>query len=108
MWHWAEGWTKESIGTDNERSGEKYADLGLYDDNDKCLIPLRIDHFDIIFDARRSTEMIPHEVRRLIELAPELLRALKELREWSKSEYQNNPAIDTNVDLVIAMAEGKI
>ena len=42
----------------------------------------------------------------LIASAPELLAALKELREWYKGEYQSNQWIDARVDAAIAKAAG--
>ena len=44
----------------------------------------------------------------LIAAAPELLSALKALREWSKNEYQSNAILDKQVDAVIAKAEGTL
>lgn len=41
----------------------------------------------------------------LIAAAPELLEVLKELFDWSSSEYQSNPQIDAKVRTIIAKAE---
>lgn len=39
--------------------------------------------------------------------APDLLAALKALRQWHKEEYQSNKAIDAQADAAIAKAERK-
>ena len=44
---------------------------------------------------------------RLMAAAPDLLGALKELRDWHKGEYHSNPLIDARVDAAIAKAEGQ-
>jgi hypothetical protein len=47
------------------------------------------------------------EVMSALGLYPNLLIALKKLREWHRDEYQSNPLIDAEVDEVIAKAEGR-
>jgi hypothetical protein len=76
-WYWGEGWeTVDKVGTVYSNDGEnpdieKYMDLQLYDENGKEIIPIRIDHFEVIYDG----DPIPKEVRNLITAAPDLLEA---------------------------------
>jgi hypothetical protein len=42
---------------------------------------------------------------KLIEKAHALYETLKELRKWSKEEYQNNPEIDKRVDDLLKSIE---
>jgi hypothetical protein len=44
---------------------------------------------------------------RLIAAAPDLLEALKALREWHRTEYQSDPKTDAKADAAIAKAEGR-
>lgn len=43
---------------------------------------------------------------RLIAAAPDLLEALKRLRDWHRIEYLSHPDVDAVADAAIAKAEG--
>ena len=82
-WTWGEDWpTIDKLGTvynDEDVEGEKidkYMDLQLYGKDGKEIIPVRIDHYEVIWDG----DPIKPEDRRLIAAAPDLLVALKAMR----------------------------
>lgn len=78
-WHWGDGW-EEAVDSDGAlRLGGgadsiKYASLQLFGGDGTEIIPIRIDHFDVIFDGDR----IPPADRALIAAAPKLLAACRE------------------------------
>lgn len=81
-WHWDDGWLQaEQHGyfgcEEREDSGLKFAALELFDANSKNVIPIRIDHYEIIYDG----DPITPANRALIASAPDLLAALEELLE---------------------------
>ena len=75
-WHWSADWAViDKAGTvyhndDPESLIEKYMDLQLMC-GDKEVIPIRIDHHEVIYDG----DPITPEHRALIAAAPELLEA---------------------------------
>lgn len=87
-WHWGDGW-EEAIDDDGaliigedaeEETGNepiKYADLQLFGANNVEVIPIRIDHFGVIFDGDR----IAPADRKLIAAAPDLLAELVKIAD---------------------------
>jgi hypothetical protein len=71
-WRWQRGANRlDHIGLDQNL--DKYLDCGLVDNNGEVIIPLRIDHYEMLYDGF----WIKKEHRDLIAAAPELLEALK-------------------------------
>lgn len=63
-----EGWSGD-LTTGEGIGGQKYADLGIYLGNE-CILPLRIDHYEVTFDATND-EML--KIRdRLAEMVTKL------------------------------------
>lgn len=76
-YHWGPDWTKAAFGDPNEEySGEKYADLALYDPTGKVIIPLGIDHYEVHIDGDGTPEGTISKATR--ELIVKALNAYKE------------------------------
>ena len=118
-WHWKEdGWTAADAGgslyfSDGEGNQliDKYMGLQLMA-GEKEIIPIRIDHWQVIYDG----DPISSADRRLIAAAPELLAALRDLREHFLWRYMRTkkegvdydvPAQVLAADAAIAKAEGE-
>lgn len=81
LWRWGEDWKAADEGgsvyySDGEGNLliEKYMDMQLYGGNGKPIIPIRIDHFEMIYDG----DPISLADRKLIAAAPLLLEALED------------------------------
>ena len=82
-WKWAEDWKKiDKLGTVYQgsrgpRGIEKYMNLQLFGEG-KEIIPIRIDHYEVIYDGKP----IRKADRDLIEAAPDLLEACQKVSEF--------------------------
>ena len=120
-WIWGNGWkVADKIGTVYYDDGEnpqieKYMDMGLKGADGEIIIPLRIDHYKMIYDGKPITPI--H--RNLIASAPELLEACKlMLAAWEQLLPNLKNGVVQDYELVctkapracrqaIAKAEGK-
>ena len=111
-WYWGEDWSlKVWLGDDDEDGGVKYADLQLYGAGDQVILPLRIDHYDAIFDAA-GPEAVSEADRRLIAAAPTLLEALIEtaanyMLQVRLNAREPDEALVDRWSKAIAKAEGR-
>ena len=81
-WKWGAGWAEvcESDREGREEfAGPKYADIGLYDANGREILPLRVDHYAIIYDGYAADSK--EADRRGIDQAPAMLDALRAAAE---------------------------
>lgn len=79
-WKWGSGWQElESDPRDfrKEFTGPKYADLSLRGADNKTIIGIGIDHWNIEWDSKNELADFTNADRALIAAAPELLNALK-------------------------------
>ena len=80
-WVWGDGWDHpdlESFNNDpNANWPEKYMDMGLHGAKEKVVIPIRVDHREMIWDG----DLLNPSDRALIADAPQLLAELREARE---------------------------
>lgn len=78
-WRWGDGWkVADARGSVYHEGGEKpdiekYMNMQLFDENGKAIIPIRIDHYEMIYDGKPITPV--H--RALIAAVPLLLTACK-------------------------------
>lgn len=108
-WHWGHDWKVWDAtpwNTREEYSGPKYADIALYGANGREVIPVRIDHYEVLWDAHNGIgDLLPAD-RALIAAAPELLRALK-LSHNCATMRDDRTCDGCLVSEVIAKAEGR-
>lgn len=91
-WKWGADWTDEAFGDpDDEYSGAKYADLRLIGADGSAVIPLQIDHHDVMVDHDGTKEFIKSADRMLICAAPDLFAALEAQRD---AEEEQNKCSD--------------
>lgn len=71
-WKWADEWNDpETFGDDDSENGVgvKYASLALTGCNGKDVIPIKIDHYSLMIDARQDADAVHPEDRKFIEYA---------------------------------------
>jgi hypothetical protein len=112
-WAWGDGFEELETNPRNmneEYSGPKYADIGLYGLNGETIIGLRIDHHSIEWDSKNELDDLSAADRALIAAAPELLAACKAVliplqdKPMTRAETL---ALKQVVAAAIAKAEGR-
>lgn len=74
-WIWGSDWeTLEYVSS--EGGGDKYADLALRDAGGHEVVPIRIDHYEPIWDTRHPRDELTTGNRELIAHAPDDIRYL--------------------------------
>ena len=80
-WRWGPDWNKVAK-AENENLDEdefavpKYADLGLYGKDGETILPIGVDHYQIMYDGYANE--LSEADRRLIEASPDMYEACKE------------------------------
>lgn len=78
-WAWGDDWATLERPSDNEFGGDKYAELSLIGNEGQEIIPLRVDHYEAIWDCRDPRNEPSAADRDIIAHAPSDLAALLEL-----------------------------
>jgi len=75
-WRWDSAWDDPAFDLMNEQTWDKYMDIALRGPGGRPIIPITIDHYEMIIDDLGVSLLTP-ENRALIAEAPNLLAALK-------------------------------
>ena len=101
-WKWSKDWTK--VANRGEEITVKYASLCLFGGDGREIIPLRVDHYNIMYDGYVAD--FKEADRRLIAAAPDLLSALGMLVKMIEDDDWTTVELDEARE-AIAKAEGR-